>query len=136
MGLWLVEEGPVYQLQEYAILKNKEGNYEYVAWNYDQKKDAFYWLRGPVLILEDTLCLTGISAEGSEEIIENEFELKIELAQLPRWAKTTYYCALIGGNMASLLKSCDNGEFVDEESEEYKTVQEIFKKHNITLKSQ
>jgi hypothetical protein len=136
MGFWLAEEGPVYHMQEYAIVKKKDGNYEYVAWNMDKKKGRFCWLRGPVLILEDTLCLTGISSEGDEQTVENDFELQIELAQFSKWEKTKYYCALVGGNMASLLKSCHDGKFIDEDSQEYKTVQEMFKKHDITLKSQ
>jgi len=136
MGLWLADEGPLYHLQEYAILENKDGNHEYIAWDIDKKTGKLNWLRGPAVVLEDTLCLSGITSDGEEKNFETILEVKVELEQLPEWDKTRFFCVVLRGGMASLLKYCGTGNFAKKGSQEYKTVQNMLSKHGVTLPSQ
>lgn len=133
MGLWVADEGPVYHLQEYAILENKDGGYEYIAWDVDKKSGKLNWLRGPAVVLEDTLCLAGITSDGEEKTLETRLEIKVELEQLPEWDKTKFFCVVLNGGIASLLKYSGSGNFAKKGSQEYKMVLEILKKHGITL---
>jgi len=130
----LAREKTVYHLQEYAIVENKDGTYDYVAW--DSKSDKLSWIRGEAKILGDVLGLTSIMSEGKEDSIETLLEIKYELSQLPNWDKTKYYCVITLERHGGLVKYCDTGEFVKEGEHEYKTVQAELAVHGIAILSE
>jgi hypothetical protein len=128
-----VDNERVYHLQEYAIVENEDGAYEYVSW--DLKDDKLSWIRGRAVILGDVLGLTSITSEGEEESIETPLELKYELSQLPNWDKTKYYC-VITQRYGGLVKYCATGKFVMKGEQEYKTVQEKLATCGVTISSE
>lgn len=121
----------VYHLQGHAILESEDGTHEYVAW--DSKDDKLSWIRGKAVIVEDVLCLTSITSEGEEESVETPLELEYELNQLPKWDETKYYCVVVGGGQAALMKYCETGELLDAGKDEYNAMQAMLKKHGVTL---
>jgi hypothetical protein len=121
----------IYHLQEHAILENEDGTYEYVAW--DTKGEKLSWIQGQAIVIEDVLCLISLTSEGEEESIETPLELEYELNQLPKWDKTKYYCVVVGGQQAALLKYCETGEPLDEGENEYSVVKELLHKHGVRL---
>jgi len=131
VGNVLADKEDVCNLQEYAILENEGGTYEYVTW--DVKGEKLSWIRGQASILEDVFCLRNITLEGEEETMETPLEVKYELNQLPKWNKTKYYCVVIGEQQAALIKHCDTGELLDPDSEEYSVVKKMFDKFGVTL---
>jgi hypothetical protein len=133
MEKFFAEEGTVYRLQEYAILEKGDGVFEYKAWPKTPRSDKLTWIRGFAVPVEDYLCLTSIQTEGDEEDIETELELKVELEQLPEWDKTKFFCVVVAGIEASLLKYCGTGNLVKKGSEEYKIAQEKLKEQGLKL---
>jgi hypothetical protein len=127
----LADKEHVCHLQEYAVLENEDGTYEYVTW--DVKGEKLSWIRGQANILEDVFCLRNITSEGEEETMESPLEVKYELNQLPKWNKTKYYCVVIGEQQAALIKHCDTGELLDPDSKEYSAVKKMFEKFGVTL---
>jgi hypothetical protein len=127
----LADKEHVYHLQEYAVLENEDGTYEYVTW--DVKGEKLSWIRGQASILEDVFCLRNITSEGEEETMESPLEVKYELNQLPKWNKTKYYCVVIGEQQAALIKHCDTGELFDPDSKGYSAVKKMFEKFGVTL---
>lgn len=130
----LAGEKSAYHLQDYAILENKDGAYDYMAWDFETEKPSR--IRGEAIILGEVLGLTSITSEGQEESIETLLELKYELHQLPAWDKTKYYCVITQPRYGSLLKYCDTGNFVMKGSQEYEMVQEKLAAHGVTIFSQ
>jgi hypothetical protein len=127
----LADQEHVCNLQEYAILENDDGTYEYVTW--DARGEKLSWIRGQAAILEDVLCLRNITSEGKEERLDSPLEVKYELNQLPKWNKTKYYCVVIGEKQAALVKQCDTGELLDPDSKEYCAVRKMFEKFGVAL---
>jgi len=130
----LADKEKVYHLQEYAVVENDDGTYEYVAW--DSNDEKLSWIRGRAVILGDVLGLTSITSEGEEESIETLLELKYELGQLPNWDKTKYYCAITLERHGGLVKYCDTGKFVKKGEQEYNTVQATLASHGIAISSE
>jgi hypothetical protein len=128
------DEKTVYHLQEYAVVENEGGTYEYVAW--DSNDEKLSWIRGEARIFGDVLGLTSITSEGEEEGIETLLELKYELSQLPAWDKTRYYCVITQGRDWGLLKYCGTGQVVDKDTEEHKRVEENLETHGLRFASQ
>jgi hypothetical protein len=125
-----------YHLQQYAIVEGNDGNYEYIGWDTDsklKKTESLSWIRGKAAMVEDILCLGSITSEGEEEEIETKLELDYELRKLPKWDKSKYYCVVLGGRQASLLKSTDSGDLIGPDAPEYKAAQETLKKSGIEL---
>ncbi len=131
----LLDRQSTYHLQNYAILENEDNTYEYVGWDPDKKTGEFAWIRGNAAVVDDILCFGSITSDGKEEVIETQLELDYELQKFPKWDKTKYFCVVLGGSHASLLKFCDTGDFAKKGTEEYKTVQETLKKHGVNLPS-
>ena len=131
----LHDKQTTYYLQNYAILKNEDNTYEYVCWDPDRKTGDFSWIRGNAAVLEDILCFGSIISDGKEETVETRLELDYELQKFPKWDKTKFFCVVLGGSQASLLKFCDTGDFAKKGTEEYKTAQETLKKHKVNLPS-
>jgi|GEM_PF-2602669 len=125
-----------YHLQEYAILEHEDGTYEYVGWDADsklKKTDELSWIKGKAAIVGDILCLGSITSDGNEAEVGSKLELDYELRKLPQWGKSGYYCVVLGGRQASLLKSSDTGDLIDPDSPEYTKAQETLKKAGIDL---
>jgi len=122
-----------YHLNEYVILEDEDGTYEYVSWDPDKKTGKLSWIRGIAVMLEDILCMTSITSDGDEEAFETEFELKIELEQLPKWDKTKYYGIVLQDANAGRFKYSEKGAIVQKDGEDYKALQETFKTQGITL---
>jgi hypothetical protein len=125
-----------YHLQQYAIMENEDGAYEYVGWDVDsglKKTEQLSWLKGRAAIVADILCLGSITSEGKEEEVETKLELDFQLRKLPRWDKSKYYCVVLGGRQASLLKSADTGDLIDSDAPEYAEAQEKLKQSGIEL---
>jgi len=133
MQKFFSEEGTTFRLQDYTILEKKDGTYQYKGWSKDTKTGKLTWITGEAVPVEDILCLTSIQADGEEQDIETELELKVKLEELPEWEKTKYFCVVVIGTEASLLKYCGTGNFVKKESQEYKTAHEKLKKRGINL---
>ncbi|MBW1856475.1 MAG: hypothetical protein JRD47_03800 [Deltaproteobacteria bacterium] len=131
----LLDRQNTYHLQNYAILENEDNTYEYVGWDPDKKTKEFSWIRGKAAVLDDILCFGSITSDGKEEAIETQLELDYELQKFPKWDKTKYFCVVLGGSDASLLKFCDTGDFAKKGTEEYKTAQESLKKYRVNLPS-
>jgi len=127
----LADKDRAYHLQEYAIWQNEDGDYQYRAW--DSKDEKLSWITGPARIVEDILCLMSITSEGQEESIETEFELKVELHQLPKWDKTKYYCVVVGDQRAALIKYCDTGKFVQIDQDDYHAARQMLEKGGLVL---
>lgn len=133
VGNVLADKEHVYHLHEFAVLESEAETYEYIGW--DAKGEKLSWSRGEASIVEDVFCLRNITSEGEEETMETPLEVKIELQQLRKWNKTKYYCVVIGGQEAALLKNCDSGELVDRDrdAEEYAVVQKMLETCGVTL---
>ena len=127
----LPNDKTVYSLQEYAIVHVEDEKFEYVAWDDKKETDGLLWIRGPAVIVEDFLCLISITADGEEENVDSRLELKYELGQLPEWDKTKYYCVVLGGNIATLMKYCGTGNPIKKGSQEFKNAQEMLQKNGI-----
>jgi len=118
-----------YHLQEYAVWQDDDGTYQYKAW--DSKEEKFSWIIGKAEVVDDVFCLMSITSEGQEESIETEFELKVELQQLPKWDKTKYYCVVLGDKRAGVIKYCDTGEWVKIDQDDYGAVKQMLQNHDI-----
>jgi hypothetical protein len=127
----LAHKERAYHLQEYAIWQNEDGTYQYKAW--DSKDEKLSWITGKAKIVEDVICLMSITSEGQEESVETEFELKVELHQLPKWDKTKYYCVLLGEQEAALIKYCDSGKSLEIGQDDYNAAKEMLQKHGLEL---
>ena len=76
--LWLGEKHrEALAVLKYAILENKDGAYEYIAWDFKTEKPSR--IRGEAIILGEVLGLTSITSEGQGESIETLLELKYEV---------------------------------------------------------
>lgn len=125
-----------YHLQQYAILEGDDGTFEYVGWDIDsklRKSEQVSWIKGNAAVVEDILCLGSITEEGEEKEIESALELDYELQKLRKWDKSKYYCVVLGGKQASLLKQTDTGDLVDQDSPEFQTAQKTLEKSGINL---
>jgi hypothetical protein len=129
----LPDKGNLFQLQEHAVWENEDGSYEYMAW--DPKPEKLSWISGKAIIVEDVLCLTRVVSEGEEENLQSPQDLASELSKLPKWDKTKYYCIIVGGTRATLIKYCETGEPLKAGEEDFKAAEEMLKKNGITLLS-
>jgi len=127
----LPEQKEVFHLQEYAVWKNENGTYEYMAW--DAKTDKLRWIKGDAMIVEDVFCVKGITSEGEEETFETKLDVKFELNLLPKWEKTKYYCAVLGNQQAALPQYCETGEPVKTGEDDYNTVKQTLRKYGVIL---
>ena len=125
----LADKERAYHLQEYAIWQNEDGTYQYKAW--DSKDEKLSWITGAARIVEDVLCVMSITSEGEEEGIETEFELKVELHQLPKWDKTKYYCVVVAEQEAALIKYCDSGKSLEIGEDDYNAAKGMLLKHGL-----
>jgi hypothetical protein len=125
------KEGQLYHLNEYAILENEDGTYEYIGW--DSKDEQVTWIRGEVRIFGDVLGLMNITSDGEEETMETLLEVKHELHQLPRWDKTKYHCVVVGGRSAALIKYCETGLPLEVEGGDYQEVKEMLTQYGLIL---
>jgi len=126
----LPDQETVYRLQQYAIIPQEDGKLEYVAWEPNRKTGELSWIKGPAVIVEDTLCLASITSEGKEENMDSVLELKYELQQLPEFDKAKYFCVVVQGQ-ACLLKYCGTGNPLKQGSQEFKMTQEMLQKHGL-----
>lgn len=129
----LIDKDNVFQLHEHAIWENEDGSFDYMAW--DSKPKKLSWISGKAVILEDVLCLTVVASEGGEENLKSLQEVESELKKLPKWDKTKYYCVVIGGTMATLIKHCATGKPLKREEEEFRAAASMLEKHGVKLLS-
>lgn len=127
----LPEKENVFHLQGYAVWRNENGTYEYMAW--DDKGEKLTWMRGSAMIVEDVFCLKSIESEGEDEGMETKLDVAFELNQFPKWEKTKYYCVVLGEHAATLIQYCDTGEAVKKEGEDFTAAKEMLAKHQIML---
>jgi hypothetical protein len=127
----LPDDKQLYHLRDYAIVKNEDGTYEYVAWNIGGQ--TLSWIRGEAKVLGDVLALTSIQSEGTEEAFKTMKEVRKELKKLPDWwGRTKYYCVVLD-QFASMVKYCTTGQSLEEEGEEFKAVQAKLRDHGVVL---
>jgi hypothetical protein len=129
----LVDKDNVFQLQEHAVWQNEDGSNDYMAW--DTKPDKLSWFRGKAVIIEDVLCLTAIASEGEEENFKSVQEVELELNKLPKWDKTKYYCVVIAGSEATLIKYCETGKPLESGEAGFKAAKEMLQKEGVRLLS-
>ncbi len=127
----LPEKEKVFHLHEYAVWEGEDEFYEYMSW--DDKQDKLTWVSGKGIIIEDVLCLASITSEGDEKNFKTKLEVELELNRLPKWDKTKYYCAIVGGELAVLPQYCETGEPVKKEKEDYNAVRRMLRKHGAIL---
>jgi hypothetical protein len=129
----LVDKDNVFQLGEHAVWENEDGSYDYMTW--DTKPEKLSWISGKAVILEEVLCLTIIASEGEEETFQSRQDLEFELNKLPKWDKTKYYCVVIGGTRATLIKYSETGTPLKSEEEDFKAAKQMLEKHGVMLLS-
>jgi hypothetical protein len=123
----------VFHLHEYAVWEGEDEFYGYMAW--DTKAEKISWISGKAIIVGDVFCLTLVTSEGDEEDLQSPQDLASELSKLPKWDKTKYYCVIVGGTRATLIKYCETGEPLKAGEEDLKATEEMLKKNGITLLS-
>ncbi|MBW2173858.1 MAG: hypothetical protein JRF64_04310 [Deltaproteobacteria bacterium] len=129
----LVDKDNVFQLQEHAVWQNEDGSNDYMAW--DTKPDKLSWYGGKAVIIEDVLCLTAIASEGEEENFKSVQEVELELNKLPKWDKTKYYCVVIAGSEATLIKYCETGKPLESGEADFNAAKEMLQKEGVRLLS-
>ena len=129
----LPDKGNLFQLQEHAVWENEDGSYEYMAW--DPKPEKLSWISGKAIIVEDVLCLTRVISEGEEENLQSRQEVESELNKLPKWDKTKYYCVILGGTRATLIKDSATGTLLKSGEEDFEAAERMLKKNGVTLLS-
>jgi len=123
----------IYHLRQYAILKSQDGTYEYVAWEIDKAIKKLCWLSGKAFVVGDLLVLTRIVDIGEEERFKDLKEIHKSLKKLPDWwEKTKFYCVIVD-RFASTPCYCTNGESIDENSEDYKKLQDVLRGQQVIL---
>lgn len=127
----LLSRNTAYRLQEYVIIQNNDGEYEYFAWDFKGEKPT--WIKGQTRIIDDVLGLCSITDDGEETEIDNLFELNVELGNLPEWEKTKYVCAVLATQQAVLPRYCGTGKPVKHGGEEFKNLSELLAKHGVQL---
>jgi hypothetical protein len=133
MRTLLPDKEQVYHLQEYAVWRNENGTYEYMAW--DDKAEKLMWIRGGAMIVEDVLCLKSIESDGEEESMETKLDVRFELTQFPKWDRTKYCCVVLGEKVATLIQYCETGEPLKAEGEDYEAAKKMLAKNGILLQS-
>ena len=129
----LPEKRKVFHVQEHAVWENEDGTYEYMTW--DTKPKKLSWISGRAVILEDVLCLTIVASEGEEKTFQSWQDIEFELNKLPKWDKTKYYCVVIGGTQATLIKHCETGTPLKGEEEDFRAAALMLEKHGVELLS-
>ena len=129
----LVDKDNVFQLQEHAVWQNEDGSNDYMAW--DTKPDKLSWYGGKAVIIEDVLCFTAIASEGEEENFKSVQEVELELNKLPKWDKTKYYCVVIAGSEATLIKYCETGKPLESGEADFNAAKEMLQKEGVRLLS-
>jgi hypothetical protein len=132
----LTEAMSVYHLQEYAILENDGGILEYVTWEINKSNKKLSWIKGQAIILNNILCITGITSEGEEESVRTEQEVDNQLDEFQKWDKTKYYCVVLSSGQASLPRYCSTGQYVKKGTEEYSALQQMFGEKGVSLPGQ
>jgi hypothetical protein len=123
----------IYRLRDYAILKAKDGTYEYVAWESDKINKKLQWIAGKSVVLDNLLVLTRITASGEESTYKDLKELRKALKKLPDWwEKTAFYCVVVD-QFASTPCHCTTGQPVDENSEDFKKIQDLLRRVRVIL---
>ena len=123
----------IYHLREYAILKAKDGTYEYVVWEIDKRDNALVWLSGKAAVVDDLLVLTRIVDDGHENMFKDLKETRKALKKFPDWwEKTTYYCVVVD-QYATTPCLCTSGNPIKEDSEDYKRIQDALRRFRIIL---
>ena len=129
----LTDKENVFHLQEYAVWRNENGTWEYMAW--DDKGGNLIWIGGGAMIVEDVFCLLSIESDGEEENVETKLDVEFELNQLAKWEKTKYYCVVLGRQLATLIQYCETGKPVKPEDEDYQAAKKMLAKHGVMLQS-
>jgi len=122
-----------YRLRDYAILEDREGQFEYIKWTQDPKTKKLSWVRGRARPMGDVLALTSIISEEDEKEFRTLKEVRKALKRLPDWwNKTTYHCVLVG-RQACLVNHCVSGKPLEEDSKETARIESLLRQWGISL---